>query len=115
MGLVLALYASWQVVRWGPSGDTRLIANLFFYVASASAVCAAYFASRRCRRYRRLAWAWRLFALGIGGQLAGQIAFQVYDVLGKTPYPSVADVLYLSFYPLVLAGLLCLAIEICQV
>ena len=108
MGLVLALYASWQVVRWGPSGDTRLIANLFFYVASASAVCAAYFASRRCRRYRRLAWAWRLFALGIGGQLAGQIAFQVYDVLGKTPYPSVADVLYLSFYPLMLAGLLLL-------
>jgi diguanylate cyclase (GGDEF)-like protein len=65
-------------------------------------------ASRRCRRNRRLAWAWRLFALGIGGQLAGQAAFQVYDVLGKTPYPSVADVLYLSFYPLVLVGLLLL-------
>jgi diguanylate cyclase (GGDEF)-like protein len=108
MGLVLALYASWQALRWGPSSHTRLTANLFFYVVSGSAVCSAYLASRRCRRNRRLARAWLLFALGIGGQLAGQVAFSVYDMLGKTPYPSVADVLYLSFYPLMLAGLLSL-------
>jgi len=104
MGLVIAAYASWQAMRWGPSST----ANLFFYVVSAAAVGSAYSASRRCRGNRRLARAWRLFALGIAGQLAGQVAFQVYDVLGKTPYPSVADVLYLSFYPLMLAGLLSL-------
>jgi diguanylate cyclase (GGDEF)-like protein len=108
MGLVLVGYASWQALRWGPSAHTRLTANLFFYVVSGSAVCSAYLASRRCRRNRRLARAWRFFALGIGGQLAGQVAFSVYDMLGKTPYPSVADVLYLSFYPLMLAGLLSL-------
>jgi hypothetical protein len=104
MGLVLAAYASWQALRWGPSPT----ANVFFYVVSAAAVGSAYFASRRCRSNRRLARAWRLFALGIACQLAGQVAFHVYDVLGKTPYPSVADVLYLSFYPLTLAGLLSL-------
>ncbi|MDX6481403.1 MAG: hypothetical protein QOG85_1913 [Gaiellaceae bacterium] len=104
MALFLAAYASWQATGWGASWT----ANLFFYVGSAAAMFTAYSASRRCSGNRRLARAWRLFAFGIAGQLAGQVAFEVYDALGKTPYPSVADILYLSFYPLMLAGLLSL-------
>ena len=55
-----------------------------------------------------MALAWRLIALGLLGQLAGECATAIYDWLGPTPYPSLADPLYLSFYPLMLAALLVL-------
>jgi diguanylate cyclase (GGDEF)-like protein len=46
--------------------------------------------------------------LGLFAQLAGQVAFEVYGLLGEKPYPSIADGLYLCFYPLMLAGMLAL-------
>jgi diguanylate cyclase (GGDEF)-like protein len=110
MGALLAVYGSWQLFRWGPPSDRHLIANVFFYLVTGCAVFNASSASRRCRPSPRLSRAWRLFALGLFAQLAGQIAFQIYDQLGGTPYPSVADGLYLSFYPLMLLGLLALPV-----
>ena len=110
MLVVLVVYGSWQVFRWGPSHDRETIADAFFYAVTGPAVMTAWLASRRCRGSRQLKRAWRLFALGLLGQLTGQGAFQVYDLLGKTPYPSIADVLYLSFYPLMLLGLLSLPV-----
>jgi diguanylate cyclase (GGDEF)-like protein len=108
---LLLVYASWQLFRWGPAADRGLIADVFFYLVTGVAIGTAYSASRRCRPSPRLTRAWRLFALSLLGQLAGQVAFQVYDLLGKTPYPSIADGLYLSFYPLMLLGLLSLSVS----
>ena len=50
--------------------------------------------------------AWRLLALGAFVYLLGDVAQTVYELVGVKPYPSIADGLYLSFYPLLLAGLL---------
>jgi diguanylate cyclase (GGDEF)-like protein len=110
MALVLLAYGSWQLFRWEPTSDRRLIGDGFFYLVAGTAVCTSWSASRRCRLSPKLRRAWRLFSLGLLGQLAGQVAFMVYDLLGKTPYPSIADVLYLSFYPLMLVGLLSLPV-----
>jgi diguanylate cyclase (GGDEF)-like protein/PAS domain S-box-containing protein len=108
MGVLVAVYASWQVFHWGPSSAQQLIANAFFYLVTGVAVWTAWSASRRSSRSPRLRRAWRLFALGLFAQLAGQVAFQVYGLLGEKPYPSIADATYLCFYPLMLAGLLAL-------
>jgi diguanylate cyclase (GGDEF)-like protein/PAS domain S-box-containing protein len=108
MGVLLAVYASWQVFHWGPPSAQQLIANAFFYLVTGAAVSTAWSASRRSSRSPRLRRAWRLFALGLFAQLAGQVAFQVYGLLGEKPYPSIADATYLCFYPLMLAGLLSL-------
>jgi signal transduction histidine kinase len=51
---------------------------------------------------------WYLLAAGIGLLVAGDIAWTIYAWLGPTPYPSLADVLYLAGYPVVAAGLLLL-------
>ena len=110
MALVLFVYGSWQLVGWAPASDRRLIGDGFFYLVAGTAVWTSWLASRRCRLSPKLRRAWRLFSLGLLGQLAGQVAFMVYDLLGKTPYPSIADVLYLSFYPLMLVGLLSLPV-----
>ena len=50
--------------------------------------------------------AWRLIALSWACLLLGDIAWGVYELVGASPYPSVADALYLMFYPLMLWGLL---------
>ena len=63
------------------------------------AVLVAWQASLKVRPSRRSTLAWRLMSLGLMGQLAGAIATDIYLLLGKSPYPSLADPLYLSFYP----------------
>jgi hypothetical protein len=52
--------------------------------------------------------AWRLFGLGVGAFLAGELGEAVYQFgLGVlNPFPSLLDVFYVAGYPLLIAGLL---------
>jgi two-component system cell cycle response regulator len=75
---------------------------------NALAALMAWQVSRRVRGSRRVALAWRLTSLGLFGQFAGGVATGIYSLLGHSPYPSLADPLFLSFYPLMLAALLVL-------
>jgi signal transduction histidine kinase len=52
---------------------------------------------------------WLLVALGTALTAAGEITWEVYELLGRSPFPSVADVLYLAGYPVTGAGLVLLA------
>jgi two-component system cell cycle response regulator len=105
MGALLLVYAGWQLFRW-PAVDRRLIGDAFFYPVGVAASGAALSASRRCSDQPRLRTAWRLLALASILYLAGDIAQTIYEVQGPLPFPSVADALYLSFYPVMLWGLL---------
>jgi two-component system, cell cycle response regulator len=105
MGALLILYAGWQLFRW-PAADQKLIGDVFFYPVGLAASGAAMGASRRCTDQPRLRSAWRLLALGSIVYLAGDIAQTIYELAGPLPFPSVADALYLSGYPLLLCGLL---------
>lgn len=59
------------------------------------------------RRYRPTApRAWLLIGFGLLAWSLGDLAWSLYEVAGaEVPYPSVADVFYVSGYPLVAAGL----------
>jgi two-component system cell cycle response regulator len=105
LGLYLLVYASWLLWHWIPV-DRSLVGHVMVDPINAVAVLMAWRASRRVRGSRRLALSWRLVAVGLFGQFAGAIAFDIYSLLGQSPYPSLADPLYLSFYPLMLAALL---------
>ncbi len=105
MGALLLVYAGWQLFRW-PAVDRRLIGDAFFYPVGVAASFAALGASRRCSDQPRLRSAWRLLAVASLVYLAGDIAQTIYETQGPDPFPSVADGLYLSFYPLMLWGLL---------
>jgi signal transduction histidine kinase len=49
---------------------------------------------------------WFLIAAGAGLLVLGDIAWTLYALTGRTPYPSFADIIYLSAYPVLAAGLL---------
>jgi diguanylate cyclase (GGDEF)-like protein len=106
LGTFLLVYFSWLAFRWIPL-ENRLVGSLFFVPLNAAAVLAAWGASRRCAPVRRLRQAWRLIALALAGYLAGAIVAMFYEVvLREKSYPSLADPLYLTFFPLMLAGIL---------
>jgi PAS domain S-box-containing protein len=53
----------------------------------------------------RVRLAWLMIALGQASWAVGDIIWTLIDLTGGTPYPSVADVLYVAGYPLLAVGL----------
>lgn len=108
LGVLAVVYASWQWLHWGWSGQRHVMGDLFFVPLGVVAAAAAWSASRRCAAWRRLQRAWRFLAVGVLFYLGGDLAQTLYEAAGRRPYPSLVDVFNLLFYPFVLAGLLSL-------
>ena len=71
------------------------------------AVFAAWRASRRAPAGSRLRRAWIWVALALAGQAGGDLTELGFEAAGVEPgYPSLAEALYLTFYPLLLIGIL---------
>ncbi len=103
----LVVYGCWQVERWGGLQHKALIGDLAYIPLNLGAAAAAWGASRRCRSDVRLRDCWRLLSLALLVYLLGDLAQAYSEVVAHTrPFPSLADVGYLCFYPLVLAALL---------
>jgi signal transduction histidine kinase len=106
LGAFLLLYVSWQLLRWIP-GSRENVGDLLILPVDAAAVCAAWWASRRCAAYPQLRSFWRLLALALSAEMTGDVVQAIYKVgLHESPYPSLADLFYLMFYPLLLLALL---------
>jgi diguanylate cyclase (GGDEF)-like protein len=105
MGLLLLAYGCWQAFDW-PPGHRALIGGLFFFPFDAAVIWAIWRASTRCSASPRLRSAWRLLACAAVADLCGDIGSTIYEASGMNPYPSVVDLMYLSFYPLMMWGLL---------
>ncbi len=84
------------------SGNTQAIA---FEVIGASAVVAIWVGLAGRDREDRIVW--QLFAVGLLGQVAGDVVSTFYEVaLGReAPLPSIADAFYLGGYPMLVVGL----------
>jgi signal transduction histidine kinase len=77
--------------------------NVLYNVGEAGAILAiAVFVSR----YRpSAAHAWLLLAGGLSMFWIGDMLWAVYEIGGRDPYPSPADIFYIAGYPLLAAGL----------
>ena len=83
-----------------------LTQSWFYDVVGGSAVVAAFIGIARNRPERRLPW--YLMATGQALFVAGDIMWNWYETIGESPFPSLADVLYLAGYPFIAFGLLLL-------
>ncbi|HVC88093.1 MAG TPA: PAS domain S-box protein [Gaiellaceae bacterium] len=107
LALQLCVYAAWQLLRFNLFSLSRpLMGDLFFVPLTALAVWSAWRASRRCLAGSRLRRSWLLIAVAWASWAAGNATQSVYEAMGMSAFPSVADVFYLLFVPLALAGLL---------
>lgn len=104
------LLAEIAVVYFGAFGDGayKLLDVVIFVGASAAAVLGAIaWRSAPAGRARR---AWALIFLAFMSSALAEGVWAWYEIVlnAEVPYPSVSDFFYLSFYPLIFAGLLML-------
>ena len=105
--VILAVYGSWQAVRWGGADHKTLTGDLFFVPLNLFAVATSWGAARRCRLQPRLMQCWRLISVALALYLLGDVAQSYTELVAHNrPFPSLADVGYLAFYPLLFAALL---------
>lgn len=78
-------------------------ADVLYAVVAGVAVLGVLVGVRRHRPVRRRAW-WAL-AAGTAAWVAGDVTWVVLDTLGHDPFPSPADVVYLSAYPVLAVAL----------
>jgi diguanylate cyclase (GGDEF)-like protein/PAS domain S-box-containing protein len=106
-----ALAAAWQLLPWGDTDLRPVIADTIDIPLSVVAVVSALLAARRARTpaARR---AWLMISLAFAAFGFGDAAWTYLEVvLATEPFPSIADVGYLAFYPLLLLGILALPRE----
>jgi PAS domain S-box-containing protein len=102
----LAVYLSWLALGWIPGGD-RELQILFLAPVDALVVCASLRAARRSSAFPHLRRFWLLVGLAWMVELAADLSLAVYDIgLDNPTFPSVADLFFLAFYPLLLIALL---------
>lgn len=77
--------------------------NVLYNAAELGAIVAIVLGVRRYRP--RAPHAWLLIAGGIVMLFVGDTIWAVYEINGRNPYPSPADIFYLASYPLFAAGL----------
>ncbi len=78
--------------------------SVFYEVIGFTGVAGIILGVRINRPVRRAPW--YLLALGVFLLVLGDVLWMIYDQIGISPFPSVADVLYLSGYPVLAVGLL---------
>jgi len=100
-------FVGWQIFEWGGAGNRTAIGDLAPLPLEAAAVLLAMGAAKRVEANARLRRAWQLVALAFLLYFAGDVIWSIFEVgLDESPFPSVADVAYLAFYPVFFAGLL---------
>jgi len=105
--LYVLVYLGWTIFHWGGEGNITLIGDLINLPIDLVAVLAAVYVLTRKdldKRFRRM---WLLLGLGFLAYFIGDLIWAYMEnVLEVTPFPSVSDVFYLLFAPLLAAGLI---------
>lgn len=121
VGLYVLFYIAWTRFYWGatesfrliPTWDTArnfsLITDLAYQPVSLFAVIMAWRIAWNPATASGLRRAWFLLGLAVASQtIADTIWFYLEVILQQQPFPSVADIFFLAYYPLALWGLLSL-------
>ena len=107
LGGFLVVYAAWQVFRWGGASLQTTIGDIAFWPVNLVAALLAFRVWWHREFPARMRRGWLLIGLGLLGYLFGDVAQLIYESAPHVfPVPSLDDALYLSFYPLLFAGVL---------
>ena len=108
--LMLLIYiATWYYLKEDPSGSMAFSDLSTIIINSLAALCLFYAAAVSRNFGKGFYYGWLLLAISQFSFLIGDCFFAYYDlILSQATSPSFADVFYLLFYPLFLAGALSL-------
>ena len=91
---------------------TNIFGNLAFFILNLIVIIILFFVAKKSFKYGRRAFiSWTLIALSQLVTILGNVLWTImYTELNKSPFPSIADILYLSYYPLLIIGILYLPV-----
>lgn len=104
---IVLFLTGWLAFSWGGTRLTQRVDDLSECLAALVAAVACALTAKRHRGRGRAAWA--LIGLSAFSWGAGQVVWSYYELLKgqQAPFPSFADLGYLSAVPLAIAGVLC--------
>jgi PAS domain S-box len=90
-----------------------MLGNLAFFILNIIVIITLFLVAKKSFKYGRKAFiSWTLIALSQLVTILGNVLWTImYAELNKSPFPSIADILYLSYYPLLILGILFLPVE----
>ncbi len=113
LGIIFIIYTLlnlvWTYFHWGGPQRISLIANLLSFTPSLLASLLAWHVTAQKSLSTQLRRAWFILGMSFFMFLIGNLVWAYLElVLQVEPFPSIADIFYLAFYPLGLWGLLSL-------
>jgi diguanylate cyclase (GGDEF)-like protein/PAS domain S-box-containing protein len=106
-GAYVAFTALWQIYQWGGEGYKTLIGNSLIVPINVWAILLAVRVSRAPSLSAETRRGWLIMAWAFAANLFGAVAYLIIEsVLRQPPFPSMADLGYLAFYPLMLWGVM---------
>ena len=116
LSLYVLLYAAITLMttsHWAGVKNPVLVTDFLSLCFSLTTLCFTWRASNSIKLMQRARRGWRFIAYGyIAYFLGDAIWFYYENVLLIQPYPSLADVAYLVYYPFTLVGLFCFTVGI---
>lgn len=113
VGLILYTLAflAWTYFHWGGEENVSLIGNLAILTPMFLGALMSWRVAAQAKLDQRLCRAWLLIGLGSFFAFLGEATWTYLEnVLGVEPFPSIADIFFLGYYPFVLWGLLTLPV-----
>ena len=94
----------------------NIFGNLAFFILNLIVIIILFFVAKKSFKYGRRAFiSWTLIALSQLVTILGNVLWTImYTELNKSPFPSIADILYLSYYPFLIMGILYLTVTLIQ-
>lgn len=99
------------------TGNNKLyntnLGNLAFFTVNLIVIAILFYVAKKSVKYGKKAFiSWTLIALSQLVTILGNVLWTImYTQLNKSPFPSIADILYLSYYPLLILGILYLPVN----
>ena len=108
--LYVIVYLAWIYFHWGGEKNVTLIGDLFYLPLELVTIVVLLRTAMSPELSQRQRRAWWFLGLALVSYFVADLSWSYIElILGEPPLPSVADIFYLTFIPLALAGLLNLA------
>ncbi len=106
------LIIAYTLITENTESYNTILGNLAFFILNIIVIITLFYVAKKSFKYGRKSFiSWTLIALSQLVTILGNILWTlIYTELNKSPFPSVADILYLLYYPLLIMGILYLPV-----
>ena len=106
------LIITYTLINENPESYNTILGNVAFFILNIIVIIILFYVAKKSFKYGRKSFiSWTLIALSQLVTILGNVLWTLmYTELNKSPFPSIVDILYLLYYPLLIIGILYLPV-----